>query len=84
MEAFRVNITSEADADQAVEGLKLWKQSEQWTKDNGQYVPYLDNWLNRGIWRTKPAKMAIPYGASGELGEAELEAIRRVLAEDVD
>lgn len=83
-DAFRMEITSEEDADQAMENLKLWKQSEQWTKDNGQYMPYLDSWLKRGIWRTKPAKMAIPYGASGELGEAELEAIRRVLAEDVD
>ena len=84
MDAFRAAISSEADADQAMENLKLWKQSEQWTKDNGQYVPYLDNWLSRGIWRKKPSKMAIPKGASGELGEAELEAIRRVLAEDVD
>ena len=84
VDAFRVEITSEEDADRAMENLRLWKQSAQWTKDNGQYVPYLDNWLSRGIWRTKPAKMVIPYGASGELGEAELEAIRRVLAENVD
>ena len=79
---FRMEITSAEDADLAIENLQLWKQSEQWTKNGGQYVPYLDNWISRGIWKTRPAKMAIPYGASGELGEAELEAIRRVLAED--
>lgn len=81
-DVFRMEITSEEDADQAMENLKLWKQSEQWTKDNGQYVPYLDNWLNRGIWRTKPAKMAIPYGASRELDAAEIEAIQRMLNDD--
>ena len=32
----------------------------------------------------KPDKMAIPKGASGELGDAELEAIRRVLSQPVD
>ncbi len=81
-DTFRQEIASEEDSDLAVENLRLWKQSEQWAKDNGQYVPYLDNWLNRGTWRTRPTKMAVPYGATGELGEAELEAIRRVLRED--
>lgn len=80
-EAFRMEITSPEDADMALENLSLWKQSEQWVKDGGQYVPFLDNWLNRGIWRTRPKKMAVSYGASGELGEAEMEAIRRVLAQ---
>lgn len=83
-DAFRFEITSPEDADIAMENLNLWKQSEQWSKDGGQYVPYLGNWLDRGIWKTRPVKMAVPYGASGELGEAEMEAIRRVLAEDVE
>ena len=64
--------------------LRQWKQSEQWNKDDGKYIPYLVNWLLRGIWMDKPDKMAIPKGASGELGEAEMEAIRRVLSQPLD
>jgi hypothetical protein len=64
--------------------LRQWKQSEQWNKDDGKYIPYLVNWLLRGTWMEKPDKMAIPKGASGELGEAELEAIRRVLSQPLD
>ena len=81
-DAFRQEVLSQEDADVALENLRLWKQSEQWRKDGGQYIPQLKNWLSRGIWQQKPNKMAVPFGASGELGEAEMEAIRRLLDED--
>lgn len=80
-DAFRIEIASPEDFDTAMQNLEEWKRSEQWTKDGGQYVPYLSNWLERGIWQTLPTKKDNPWGASGELGEAELEAIRRILAE---
>ena len=80
-EAFRMEICSPEDFDKAMGNLMLWKNSEQWSKDGGQYVPYLCNWLTKSTWMTKPTKMAIPTGGSGILGEAELEAIRRVLSE---
>ena len=79
-DSFSAEITSEEDADQALENLRLWKQSEQWTKDGGQYVPYLDNWLNRGIWRTKPAKMVGTTPRA--LDEDEIAAIHRMFADD--
>ncbi len=79
-EAFRTEITSEEDERIAKENLVKWKASEQWNKDGGQYIPYLSNWLERGMWCAEPPKSNLPHGASGELGEAELEAIRRVLA----
>lgn len=80
-EAYKQTITNAADAAEAAANLELWKRSEQWNKDGGKYIPYLANWILRGTWRTKPDKMAVPQGASGELGEAELEAIRRVLSQ---
>lgn len=80
-DAFRQVVSTFEDCIVMSENLKLWKQSEQWNKDDGKYIPYLCNWILRGTWREKPAKMVIPKGASGELGEAELEAIRRVLAQ---
>lgn len=58
------------------------KCSEQWSKDNGQFIPNPATWLNQERWNDElvPAgNTSIPKGASGELGEAELEAIRRVL-----
>lgn len=64
--------------------LRQWKQSEQWNKDDGKYILYLVNWIMRCTWLEKPDKMEIPKGASGELGEAELEAIRRVLSQPMD
>lgn len=67
-----------------LDSLGAWKQSEQWNKDGGKYTPYLVNWLLRMTWKTKPERMEVPKGASGEMGEAELAAIRRVLAMSED
>lgn len=83
-EAYAFCIQDDGSGRQALEALKMWKQSEQWAKDSGQYVPYLVNWISRGTWKTQPSKMAVPMGASGQLGQAELEAIQRVLAHPLD
>lgn len=80
IEAYKQVVLSETDANTAIENLALWKQSEQWDKESGKFIPYLSNWLLRGTWKIKPDKMAIPKGASGELGEAELDAIRQLLS----
>lgn len=31
-------------------GLERWKQSADWLKDNGQYIPYPATWLNGRRW----------------------------------
>ena len=72
------------DVVKATENLATWKNSRDWSKDDGQYVPGLTRYLTSGMWADKPKKTELPKGASGELGEAELEAIRRVLAEPID
>lgn len=65
------------------EGLELWKRSGQWLDDNGRYVPTAAKWLRKGRWEAPPTARvpAVPKGASGQLGQAELEAIRQVLGE---
>ena len=83
-DAFRMDIINSAEAAEALENLRLWKQSKQWAKAKGQYIPYLANWLMRGLWRDKPIGMVISAGASGELGASELEAIRRILEQDME
>lgn len=77
--AFCQVVKGEEDVVVLMENLKAWKQSQQWHKDGGRYIPLLCNWLLRGIWKGKPLALGLPMGASGELGEAELEAIRKVL-----
>ena len=79
-EAFRMEICSPEDADKAMTNLALWKRSEQWNKENGRFIPYLDNWLSKGIWATEPpdAHLYKPR----ELDEDELAAIRRMMEED--
>lgn len=83
--AFRQVVTSDEAAWQMLDNLRTWKQSEQWTTEGGKYIPYLSNWILRGSWRVKPAKAKkpVPMGC-GELGEAELEAIRRALSQKED
>ena len=78
LEAFRADITSQEDDDRAMANLEAWKRSDQWCKDGGQYVPYLCNWLERGIWRTRPPEV----NKERELDADEIEAIRRMMAED--
>lgn len=80
--SFQGVMQIEEDAMVAIKNLAEWKNSEQWAKEGGRFIPFLNNWLDRGTWRSAPAKKSGPvWGASGELGEAEMEAIQRVLAE---
>ena len=81
-DAFRQVVRTQEDCAMMEGNLSLWKKSEQWAKDDGKYIPYFSNWILRGTWREKPTKMAVPRGASGEIGDAELEFIRRALTED--
>jgi hypothetical protein len=61
--------------------LDAWKKSEQWLEDGGRFIPRAAKWLSERHFENPPApaKQATPKGASGELGEAELEAIQRIL-----
>ena len=35
---------------QIIDSIENWKQSEQWQRNNGQYIPHPTTWLNRGGW----------------------------------
>ena len=66
-----------------MDGLESWKRSDRWTEEGGRYVPSAAKWLRDRRWEITPpsGKQKVPMGASGRLGEAELEAIQRVLRE---
>ena len=65
---------------QIMEGLGRWNRSIEWEKENGRFVPRPAKWLIELRWKEYPREK-IPQGASGVLGEAELEAVRRLLKE---
>lgn len=36
--------------DKIISAIRSWKDSEQWNKENGQYIPYPATWLNKRRW----------------------------------
>lgn len=51
--------------------LKWQKQSEQWLKDGGRYIPYPGKWLRQRLWEDEPDKPSggfDPYKDEGEDG----------------
>lgn len=63
--------------------LDIWKGSRRWKEDGGEFIPRAENFLDSGreYLTTAPAahRHEIPKGASGELGEAEMDAIQSLM-----
>ncbi len=51
--------------DVILSSLEQQKRSVQWTKDDGQFIPYPASWLNGRRWEDKPAE---PLPKSGNKG----------------
>lgn len=49
-------------AEEIIDAVKRWKVSEDWTKDNGQFIPAPLVWLNRRSWEV-PAESLEPQKA---------------------
>ena len=82
--AFEAFKKSGVPLETLLSAIETQKQSAQWTKDDGQFIPHPTTWLNGKRWEDQlPMDTRTPRGAYGILGEAEEEAIRRVLAEDI-
>ena len=86
-EAWKALNPSPETADHILSALDAWKKSSQWTEDGDRFIPNAAKFLSQGHWNAAPkpgaGKKEIPWGASGVLGEAELEAIRQVLQEGI-
>lgn len=78
---FSMVICSPEEFGQAMSNLALWKESEQWKKEGGRYIPYLFNWLDRGQWQHAPV---VAEGVPGnrDLCDDEVAAIKRMMEED--
>lgn len=62
-----------------IQAVNRQKSSDQWTKENGRYIPNPATWLNQGRWEDELPGAA---AAKRELDEDELAAIRRMMEEE--
>jgi hypothetical protein len=53
-EVFRRIKPSQELTERMIRALEIWKCSEQWTKENGQYIPQLARWLREKRWEDIP------------------------------
>ena len=80
--ALRAFKKVDVDIEVIIKALENHKRSLQWTKDGGQFIPHPTTWLNQRRWEVELQEdLTKPKGAYGILGEAELEAIQRLLKE---
>ena len=56
--------------------LERHKRSDQWKKDNGQFIPHPATWLNGKRWEDEESA---PVLTSRQMDEDELAAIRRMM-----
>ncbi|MFA5378130.1 MAG: hypothetical protein WC455_20425 [Dehalococcoidia bacterium] len=49
-----INAKDKPSNEVLIASLKLQKKSEQWKKDNGQFIPLPATWLNQGRWDDEP------------------------------
>lgn len=74
------------DVMQELRNMRGWLINNPKNRKTGAGIRrFINSWLSREQDKprtARPAKASVPYGATGELGEAEMEAIRRVLRED--
>ena len=80
--AFRKLKPSQELTERMIRAVELWKRSDQWQRDNGQYIPYPATWLNNERWNDEPGKFhgnhqrgASP--AANENSDDENERLRR-------
>ena len=81
-EALRVWQSMHPDretVDKIMLSLDSWKQSGDWIKNGGQYIPRPANWL-RGRWMESP-KAPTPSERKRALDNEEIAAIQRMLRE---
>ena len=63
-------------------GLQRWLDSCQWKKEDGRFIPRAAKFLSEKHYLESP-RQAVPMGATGVLGEAEIDAIRQVMEGEV-
>lgn len=80
--AKKVFLETEVSLNTLLAAIREQRQSAQWQKAGGQFIPNPVTWLSQRRWEDKLSPVGgVPKGASGVLGKAELENIQRMLKE---
>jgi hypothetical protein len=69
------------DEKTACDAVRRWIRSEQWCKEKGRFIPRAAKFLRERHFEDAPMEK-VPVGASGILGQAEMEAIARIIANE--
>jgi hypothetical protein len=79
---------------QIIASVRKWKASDQWNKENGQYIPYPATWLNKRRWedevpekkKTEAPRTVVNSAANFEQRDySDVNAeMMRALAEEVE
>jgi hypothetical protein len=77
-QAWLVWKKNEPELEQVMSALARWKRSKKWQTEEGRYIPRADRFLEEKYYE-QPPKDTVPMGASGYLGQAEVEAIERLM-----
>lgn len=72
----------EESEDVILKGLDNWLGCRQWRKAEGRYIPRPAKWLSEKHYLQTP-EQAVPMGATGQLGQAEIEAIHAMMRGEV-
>ena len=59
-QVFRRLSVDEALLERMLAAIERQKRSEQWTRDEGRYIPYPDTWLLNGQWEDEEAEVYNP------------------------
>ncbi|WP_413711762.1 helix-turn-helix domain-containing protein [Rhizobium sp. Rhizsp82] len=74
--------TKKPDLSTVLASLRRWKASDQWTKDDGRYIPHPTTWLNREGWNDViPGEKAAPSVDEMKAAADRIEAARLANAE---
>jgi hypothetical protein len=74
--AFEKIKPSQALLDKMLDAIEMYKQSAQWKKDNGQFIPHPATWLNPGRYEDSVTPTSSGFDMLRELAsEYESEAI---------
>lgn len=79
-EAWQAQNFDEEQAARVMEALEQFRKSEVWKMQEGRFVPAAARWLSEGYYRSPPVR-SFWEGGAWTPGEAELEAIQKVLEE---
>lgn len=74
----------DASIDVLLEAIDRQKSTNQWRKDNGQFIPHPATWLNGKRWEDIPVETCISQNGARELDSDEIEAIKRMMQEDIE